>query len=435
MNAWMIAGVGAVFALFLSLIVAGCVSPTNLSSATTEPAPIPYPGARVVVALLDTGIQPYHEVFKLPPAADTSWIPELPNLEVVPARFSQNALDPEKWNFKKGQLYWFEGTRVLAISLTRGVDEIFTGPERPIWEDTSHGTMTASVVAQASPHAFIVMAEASSFNGSLEWVRDQPWIDVVSISAGEPPLPWSWTNVLTPAYGAVPYSPPAVFRQMNREGKIVFLAAGNEPIPTLHSEKGLPWVITVGGADATSHGHNPLSRFPPDIVANYTHDHVANRSNLAGYRVASGTSFSAPLAAGLAAEAIYLLREDAGWATGIRDGVLLDLHGRPVTQSDVRAALNASALHWNTTDYEARPPGGPLPRLGNVTLPMIPRVEGTPVGPWIQMGWGWVGESLLPSLVAILNGETEPPPKPGAEEYMARAYALREAYWSLPVHG
>lgn len=410
-----------------AMLLAGCATPLAGGPPLISMA-APSSPPRVVVALVDTGIQPFHEAFRLPPHWDTQWIQSLPNVTVVSAGFREKALSPADWQFEKGQLYWFEGTRVLAASLNREVDEAFSGPNRPIWDEAGHGTITASIVAQASPNAFIVMAEASSVRDSLEWVRDQPWIDVVSMSIGAPPLPFSVTNAATPGG----YPPPGVLHEMVLQGKMVFQAAGNEPILTVPTEEGLPWVVAVGSADAVQRGTSPFSRVPPDFVANETHDHVADRDDLTGYRSAAGTSVAAPLAASVASEVVYALRAEVGQTGGITDGALVTGGGRRVTESDLRDALNASAMLWGSADYRLD-----LARAsaGDVAMPLLPEADGVPVGPWVQMGWGWLGEPVVGTTLDFLRGTSSPSAKPEAAAYMEAAYGLREAYWDLPVHG
>jgi hypothetical protein len=397
------------------LVVAGCV---QMEGPSTQVADRP----RVVIAQVDTGIQPFHESFRLPPDADVSWLASLEGLVVVPSSFSDRAFDPASWDLLPNQLYWFEGTRVLGIS-PDFVREVPSIENRRVFDDSGHGTMTASILAQDAPSSWIVAVETISYVGTFEWIRNQSWIDVVSVSALAPPAPWGAQNEVQPET----FAPPRVAREIVEQGRPVYWAAGNFPHPTVHTESGPPWVVAVGGVNEGPHGW-PSNSLPPDLVGDYVRDHMADSAGPARYTAASGTSFAAPAIAALAANAITTLRGEAGGGAGTFPGPSSAAAWRD--PAALRRALNLTAGYWGPGDHAPAPPGGTQSRdVGNLTLPILPRVEGTPVGPWVQMGWGYLNQSHLPLLLEVLRGGEGPPKPPEAIAYMEQVYEARRAYW------
>lgn len=420
---------------FLTMGLSGCVGPGAQQTLLDEPADIAPP--RVVVAThLDTGIQPYHEVFRLEDSREAAWIHELPNVTVLGADFRGRVLeDVDAWDeLELGRLYYFEGTRVLAISfwepfaapglreVSQVLDNLTGQPNaHPIYDESLHGTAVASVVAQASPHAFVLMIEENSnaLDG-LAWVDQQPWIDIYSVSrsalvgGGNPPEKNSFA---------------ASYHKAWEEGKLVFVAAGNDPSPLFMGEQSAPWVVRVGGMDPASHGATVMSSGLPDMVSNYTHDHLADARTTTEYLEGYGTSLATPRIAATAAEAIYQLRARASHGGGIRDGALVMGEGARVTNVDVRAALNGTARYWGTGEYEPDLAGW-SGRIATVALPVLPEDPTGTLGPWTQMGWGHVDEARVPDILAALLGEAPAPKPPGAVAFMEAQYALRETWWN-----
>lgn len=412
----------------LAAALAGCVTPATLGS--TEEGGTSAGAASVVVALIDSGINPWHEAFRAPPGAgfETTPVPA----ELVPTSFRDLLAERglEAWDtLEKDRLYRFEGTRVLAVSFTERFPDlyepIFGQDPHPIYDDVNHGTGTASVVAATSPHAWILMVETNELPlHGYEWVADQPWIDVVSSSRGTAGhAPSNRTN--SDAFAS------ALLRAA-QAGKIVVNSGGNLPDPNLLSgRESPPWVISVGGAEGDRHGVSPLTSQPVDVVANLTWGSLAwNRSDDETY-VSKGTSFGAPHVAGALAEALYRLRAATGHAGGIADGALVNASGLRLTNADFRWALNMTARYWDASAYEVRANASQFPTFVayEVTNPALPRIAGTPVGPWLQMGWGYVDGTTTPDIVSLLLGDTESPDKADAVAYMTQLYAIRAAVW------
>lgn len=418
--------------IFLALLIvgagafAGCLAPP---AATPSSRPVPTP----VVALVDTGINPYHEAFE----TDWSSLPSnLASIGATPVQLSRGgdyesavAADAGFWgSIERGRLYWFEGTRVLAIAFS---SETLQG----ILDDatSAHGTGTAHAILTREPSAIIVMVETSSeaqMNVSgvdpthvlegITWATSQPWIDIISLSLGLP--------AGAPVEGLEDV--PNLTMNAVRDGKVVVVAAGNDP--TLHVAgqfQGPPWVLSVGGAVSDSQGETTFASKAPDFVGDFIFqgacgNHVSDTCEYLG------TSFATPLIAGTIAQTVRDLRSATGHVGGIRDGALVDAGGMRVSNGDLREAFNRTAIYWNTTDYR---PAQPPVNTTNRGLLLTPFYLTTPIGPapWTQMGWGYVGPSMGEEVAWLILANASFPEKPAAAvAHMAAVQDAREAYWA-----
>ena len=194
----------------------------------------------------------------------------------------------------------------------------------------SHGTMTLSTIGGYAPGNLIGPAFNSNYilakteNTDSEtpieednWIAAMEWadsigVDVTSTSLSylgyDPPYPsYTWmdmdgnTTVITNGADYAAYI-----------GIVVVNSAGNEGYNSTHNTLGAPAdgdsVITVGAINSSgsrssfsSVGPTVDGRIKPDIMALGSGDVVASPSNDHNYTTASGTSFSCPLSAGVAA--------------------------------------------------------------------------------------------------------------------------------------
>ena len=194
----------------------------------------------------------------------------------------------------------------------------------------SHGTMTLSTIGGFAPGNLIGPAFNSSYilakteNTDSEtpieednWIAAMEWadsigVDVTSTSLSyleyDPPYPsYTWmdmdgnTAVITNGADYAAYI-----------GIVVVNSAGNSGYNSSHNTLGAPAdgdsVITAGAVNSSgtrssfsSVGPTVDGRFKPDIMALGSGDVVASPSNDHNYTTASGTSFSCPLSAGVAA--------------------------------------------------------------------------------------------------------------------------------------
>lgn len=410
------------FFILVALLVpgAGCLG---------DDAPAPVPGTNgptarpVVIALIDSGINPYHEAFRAAQgrgaeAYAAAFGAETVGLSTMEDYGASVERDAEVWSrLETDKLYAFAGTRLLAISVGRS-------PGDPAVLDLEgHGTATASLAAREDPDALLVMIQfdfilcdfdkprcsvRSDTARAMEWAADQDWIDVISVSVatmGNPPEP-----------GAV--NPDAehflaASRLAHDRGKVVVNAAGNYVAPPFLSHHGgPPWTIAVGGAQAAQRGEAPDSAKSVDLVANYT-EWIATGDSTAGWRWGIGTSYGTPVVAGTLSRALTIIRQ--------RDGP------EHVPPGALRDALNATAVQFSAQDYrptEPPAPGDPLRSVGSQSLPIL-------VSP-VQMGWGYVDGSLADEIARrVLEEDLRPPPaKAMTAQYQAQWQGTREAYWN-----
>jgi len=363
-------------------------------------------------------------------AEPRSFIPGLPEYETIQLSFElpyEDAFAKDNLaSLKQDKLYWFKDTRILAYS----TGEFLGGAQKySNIDEHGHGTALASLVMRANPEAVILMVEAGRSHLAIQWAVQQTWTDVLSISIGSFNLP---SEFVGGDAGRV-----ESLKDAATMGKMVVAAVGNEIIPPhLGTYAGPPWAIGVGGVVRETQGESLFSGKTPDFVSEFGARLASKETTEDKWWDGSGTSFSAPLLAGVVSRAIYEIRAEWGHLGGITDGALaLSGDGRKITNADVRLALNRTATYWLPSDYSLPPDPAACPTctVARTSVPIAPEIPGTPVGPWLQMGWGFVNESTGPQLVRVLLGKETLPQKPdGAMLFMHELYEARKAYWNGP---
>ena len=114
----------------------------------------------------------------------------------------------------------------------------------------------------------------------------------------------------------------------------------------------------------------------PDMAADWT-QLLPNHDDTSGYHETSGTSFATPRTAGILSLVITMLRDDVGdMRSGAadelgRNGLLVNSTDLPITNSDIRNALNLSGWYPSFSTWD--------PTSG--TTPV------SPLAPCTQVGW------------------------------------------------
>lgn len=376
-----------------------------------------------VVALLDSGINPYHVAFG---ASDDRVGRLASEVGAHTLHLSSSGSFPERlekdapvWDaLQVGQLYAFTGTRVLAISFGSTLEE----PVLDTVGALGHGTGTAALVAREAPDVLILSVQIDgalcdvsdplgycpitpAWSEAMDWVAQQDWIDVVSVSLaihGNPPLP----GEAFPE--AVRFA--AATRAAAEAGKLIVVGAGNVPPPTLTSYlAGPPWVMTVGGFEAEAGGERVQAAKGVDVVANYT-DLFATATSIDGYEKTGGTSLATPIVAGVLASAISSWRACAEC-------------DRSLPPQAFRDALNASAAPVSPTQWDPtkQPPRLRLDESPPLTAPVLHP---------LQTGWGYVDGSATERLLTLMLEGSSGAPETGAAASQAEWQRLREAYWA-----
>jgi subtilisin family serine protease len=267
----------------------------------------PKPPKDIVIAVIDTGIRPTHEVFNYCRCGKT--------------KFRSTRRDPDP----RDQIAaWWD------FSLEKPDGSQMTSPHEPeegqVWDNRvkdpydrfGHGTATASLAAgrnvswrkdrSFAPGYKLAIAKVGDGNGdvtgdldhALRWAVDTAHADVVSISIGAlAPLP----SALTGFY-------PELARA-RRSGVFVVVSNGNG-----WGNAGVPgepgWatpygnstnVLSVGGSGQINPVPSTASYDTTDaeVVAKWLDVGVASHTGNHGYTLMAGTSFSAPVVAGMAA--------------------------------------------------------------------------------------------------------------------------------------
>jgi serine protease AprX len=205
-------------------------------------------------------------------------------------------------------------------------------PNNPSTSFGAHGVNTLSTIGGYKPGQLIGPAFKANFilarteNDSSEtpieednWVAAIEWadsigVDVTSTSLGylafdSPYTSLTWQDMNGNTSPMTRAADLAVGR-----GIVVVNSAGNDGLNTTHNTLGAPAdgdsVLTIGAVDATGTRSSFSSvgpttsvpaRIKPDVMAMGSSVRVASSTNTTGYAYSNGTSFSCPLAAGVAA--------------------------------------------------------------------------------------------------------------------------------------
>ena len=443
--------------------------------------PVPLGPAHAVVALIDTGINPYSPAFR-----DTSPLGRKPPWKYIPG-YPKNTpalrlslglsydkavkMDAHIWErVEANKLYWIPGTRIVgAISLGSGgtnCPEVEAPPastatpgdcpERRILDDFGHGTMTASRAA-GSPHSLapdarIVVIEGLGA-GSVNWAAEQGWIDVQSNS---------WITFVPPP---VPNGVINAFRDAAKK-MVVLAASGNgaafsqgaAPTPTHLLSTAPAGVVIVGG-----HDNGKMTTWagaPPHVVADAYASMTAIHDSTEKMRpdpMACCTSAASPYAAGGAAAIITHARRLLGdESTGIRGGVVA--RGRPImlgaesplsdgkfTLEELKDVFLHTAqarpeefrddgeIHWagdpRAPDYTEFGPGGNPFCGGCTTTPVEWAAIPEGASAYQLIGYGGINEHSVDIAWEVLLGATLLPERPAEDQQYALDQQLREAYY------
>ena len=349
-------------ALVGAALLAGGLTPGSFAQA----APVRAPGAgdATVIAVLDSGMSPYHWDFlaaKMPQAtnrdrsddlplgvAPHKWLPGFPKPSAfgsyqaldltldakddTTAMEKLHAKDKAKWDsFKMSgpdgiDYYWIPDTKVIgALSFE---------PEQPSSEaykpafpyvpfygagGSEHGMGSASVstgnIHGTCPECllvFIQFYDDASGNRAIDWALNQPWIDAITNSYG---FHTAGTTVTRDnVYGG---ASTAVQKKASERGQTIFWSAGNgyengfvTPNQTLmSSQKGPDWIVTVTAATPSGKSNYTGAGKPADLAGvGSGYPSAYDSSRVTGGGKFSGTSNATPTVAGTYGRALYLSR-------------------------------------------------------------------------------------------------------------------------------
>lgn len=463
-------------ALSVSLSILGAGS-----AGAQEPPP---PTPKAVVGFHDTGINPYHQVFR----DDGYWASQHPStyIEGYPAGATALpiTLDEPDWaaavrkdcqlwkSVVPGKLYWFPGTRIIgAISFSSAMDAACaslptSGAE--ILDYNGHGTMVASrgtsstygaclatdcrVVAVQSPMSVPLLNPASSIPPTIAGIKfladNSSWIDAQSNSWGPIVPGWEPTG-----QAGLLTSNPALTREIERANQrhASFWASGNGVAfrggvlghPTvLAAHFGISGYI-VGGHDS---GYmNTWPGFSPHLVADSCSAWAAvrNSTTQSGDTVAGGTSGATPFVAGGAGKLLLEARRILGdLDTGFENGVVASgpaglvpsgpLADGVFTSAEMRTVLLKTATARPAAQSEDGPTCGAGPYM---PTPLKWTDVPAQYPEFIQIGYGAVDRAAQALAVNVLTGGAPLPNRSTTDSYFAADDQVRRALyevWSRP---
>jgi hypothetical protein len=425
----------------------------------------PPPRSHVVIAIVEDAVNVYHHDFADPtrtasparslpgyPAAATPLRLHLHTADLATAR----QLDDPVWAaLKADHLYYVPGTRFAGLiwlpsPLDRTTSQVSVSypppstPARPVVDgDTYHGTGVASVAAGTRygtcPDCDIVDVAADNPEDGLEWAAAQPWIDVINNSWGGPLGAPAQLQASHPDRAASTAASAGSLAAA-RAGKVVVFGSGNGVTdlgPTTHGTQhsltwdspyaGPPWVLTVGAAKAGTGQPTDWHNIPVDVIAQGEDRAAADSTSLTGADVFVGTSCSAPIAAGVIAEALYRARSATGDRhVGARHGSLLvpahairtgPAAGGSLTYLELLDAARAVA-GWRAFDPSTLS-SDPTQALTTPT---------TPAG-FAYEGFGVLDRGSVATLTDVLLGRRAQPGRAEMQEWEAVATASRSGRW------
>ena len=422
------------------LIAAGTVLPAVAAASPMRPPPPP----RVVVATLDTGMNPFHPTWRRAEQRHPSaYIPGYPG-DAKAARLAfrgdfGDSVDASRrglqvlWNERVN--VWVPGTNIIGTWAHQS-DHLPLFEADNLDDPThSHGASASSQIAGRglglAPDAYIVILDRTADGGeetyqsnaeALRWAADQAWIDVIHTNIQNPVPLAGPENPVAPGYAdAVAYA--------ISKGKLVVSAGGNfyaEPTET-SPHAGPPGVLVAGANDNC--GWTEFSNPDPHVVM----DGMGTESaSPVGFDTVpfSGTSSASPRITGYVADLLLRLRRHYGYRGGIANGALLRVpaHRRPPDSGPLAdGALTAAELH-EVVRKTANPRSHPSAWDGTEGLTCVPE---PPVGPafYPRVGYGEVSEHTIDDAFAVTTGAAPMPARPDEDRFYAASEALRAQFW------
>ena len=464
-------------------LVAGLAVPLHAADAAPGQTG---PDDAVVIAVIDSGITPYHWDFlasKMPQATNRdrsddlplrkpahTWLPGFPSPssfasytsvpltleesdgDVNPAELDE--ADADKWadmqvsNAAEQHWYSFPGTKVIgAMSFSASAPA-----GGPIHSATNgHGTGVTSVsvgnIHGTCPECLLVFLQyggAAGAEDAIRWAARQPWIDVITNSYGINTTGVLRDNVYTGA-------DPSVGRAASDRGQTIFWSGGNGvenaftvPNNTLTTnQKGPDWIITVGAADPGNRGSYLGSGKPVDVSgvgSGYPSAYTATTISGTGRTGFSGTSNATPTIAGTYGRALYLARRAMAGRSRVQDdGVIArgsfrcgakhrgcELGDGVLTATEMRFRLLQSAI--STGLGNSTTAGGPTtPRAGDAYF--ASEGHGTYFARLARDDAKWLAE--FDQVWRPLSGAAPPPARPDGE----RDWFITDSYCRQRLHG
>jgi len=458
----------------MRVLLAAALVAAAVAAVPAHAAPPSAPTA--VVGIVDTGINPYHQVFrdKSPRAMrhPSTYIPGFPkdapalHLHLNKKEYwDAVSADCAVWrSVKPGRLYWVPGTRIVgAITFSPAVDldcdKDEPGPEVPILDDGGHGTMTASRAASGTYGGCrTCLVVAVEFPGSVNLAgpdgSDKPPMDAIRWLANNS----GWIDEQSNSWGPIApaYDPTGALGLLaaNKEfdnaveevskKHLAFWASGNGAAfrygvlghPTLLSPYLGPSALMVGGHDSGYVATWP--GFTPHLVADACASRAARHRHVSesGDSVGSGTSAATPYVAGSAAQILVHARtilKDT--RTGVRAGGVVASGHKGLVKSGPLADGTFTLAEWRALILAAgsQRPGpqeedGPACTTGAPYNPLPVQWSAVPAAfpEHVLIGYGALDYAAVTLARDVLLGKKPVPVRTDEDAYFAIDRQVRE---------
>lgn len=451
------------------------------------PAPLPAPGihagfgfegdrvnawkkrlgsrSHVVIAVVDTGINPYHVAYRRPEYAvhPSTYIEGFPadapalglslgEPDYVTAR---GADDGPVWSqVQEKKLYWIPGTNIVGAYSVADYEGAPPGglPSRPVIDDDGHGTGTTSVAGGggasslgapfgSNPEALIVILEGLGDEG-VKWASEQPWIDFISGSYGDPlsiPCNDEVDDMGVWCGREYRYTAPFVLR----DSRTACFSAGNgltrtgvlaDRYSSLRPTSGPSWVITVGAVSPRNEQDYGWHSVPVDISSYGLHWPAADPFSTAGEQSFGGTSNATPVTCGVFSKALLEARKRLGDAAeGIHttpDGETVAAVGPPNRAGGLLGDGVLTRTELERAVFTTAEPGEFDPN-GWTYDPIV--VPTTPVY-YTQQGYGTANVASAFRAIDVITGAAPMPDRSDVDAWIALVDSVRETVYPSPTY-
>lgn len=424
--------------LSFCILATACSGVSSSPTSATDAKDLPSDAKRTTAVVADisgVGVNPYYAEFQRPGWTEhpSKFIPGFPEdapalpLTLGPDFAADVAADQALWaNYKPGVVYWVPGTNLLLTVNSpeglAGFDGAHTGYVESGTITGTHSLDTATVISRicAACYVLIVQDADGVSGGSVQQIATSlPWVDVVQ------------STQPSGSDGTSGY--PAATKALHDSGRLFVTGTGNTFVTTVNYYPDIalpPWVLLVGGAqdydpdtgEACNATYADAAR-PAEVVGDYAWI-LPNNTDMTSQQWETGTSFASPQVAAEFGRVLIGVRQTLGdrrglgalWSGKSVPGTVLD--DGALTGEEVRNTLTATATLFATQDYNPACAANVAQNFalrdlqGEVPLPVSPT-------PWIELGWGFVGDAAADLAIEVITGQASAPAKPAqAAQYM-----------------
>jgi hypothetical protein len=433
--------------------------------------------SHVVIALIDTGVNPYHVAYRRPEYAihPSLYIEGFPStapalgltFNAADYTAARTGDDAAVWSQVAGRtLYWIPGTNVIGAYSIR--DEVDAPPAgitpRPIIDDFGHGTGVSSVSGGAgfsfqtrapygsNPNALLVIIEGLGHE-AMEWALNQPWIDFVSGSYGDP-LAIPYNDIVDGFLENVPLAQQEVASYeyrftapfVLRDGRTACFSAGNgisrtgiayDRYSSIRPTSGPSWVVTVGAISPRNEQDYGWHSVPVDISSYGNYWPAAAPYSLDGEQVFSGTSNATPVTCGVFSAALLAVRNALGdaiegvhaneTATGSQNVPAL---GPANVAGGLAGDGVLTRIELQNAVFKTARPGQVDPQ----TLLFDPLVVPDSPAYYTMQGYGLANVASAGRAIDVLLGNAAMPQRPDVDAWVAGIDVIRDSVWPPPTY-